>query len=91
MNDIRRRELPPCAKCGSTRIIPRARVTEMAPHTHEVSVRVGVTERPEALVFKRDKHVNTYAKVCGDCGYAELYVDDPSALYDSYMKSREPR
>jgi predicted nucleic-acid-binding Zn-ribbon protein len=91
MNDIRRRELQPCAKCGSTRIIPRARVTELAPDSHEVSVRVAVTERPEALVFKGERRVDTYAKVCGECGYAELYVDDPLALYDSYMKSREPR
>jgi predicted nucleic-acid-binding Zn-ribbon protein len=90
MNDIRRLE-PPCAKCGSTRIIPRARLTELAPHVHEVSVRVAVTERPEALVFKGEKHVDTYAKVCGACGYVEVYVDDPSALYDSYTRSREPR
>jgi predicted nucleic-acid-binding Zn-ribbon protein len=90
MNDNRGAELP-CAKCGSTRIIPRARLTELAPPGQEESVRAAVTERPEALVFKGDKHVNTYAKVCGECGYAELYVDDPSVLYESYKRSREPR
>lgn len=87
--DIMRTDLS-CAKCGSAKIIPRARVTELAgEYSGEVGVRV--TERPEALVFKGNKHVNIQARVCGECGYSELYVDDPGALYESYLKSRESR
>jgi predicted nucleic-acid-binding Zn-ribbon protein len=79
-----------CAKCGSAKIVPRARVTELAgDYRGEISV--GVDERPEALVFKGNKHVNVHARVCGECGYSELYVDDPAGLYESYLKSRASR
>jgi hypothetical protein len=63
----------------------------MAPHVTRSACASPSRERPEALVFKGEKHVDTYATVCAACGYVEVYVDDPSALYDSYTSSREPR
>ena len=79
-----------CVKCGSAKMIPRARVTELTGE-YRGEISMGVTERPEALVSKGNKHVNVHARVCGECGYSELYVDDPGDLYESYLKSRERR
>ncbi len=79
-----------CSKCGSAKIIPRARVTDLAGQ-YRGEVGVGIAERPEAIVFKGHRHVTVHARVCGECGYAELYVEDPGELFESYLKSREPR
>ena len=81
-----------CAKCGSTSIIPHARVIDRGDYSTDVgNVRLAVARNPEALVFKGLERVDTYARVCGECGYAELFVEDAASLYEAYVQSREDR
>jgi predicted nucleic-acid-binding Zn-ribbon protein len=28
------------------------------------------------------------ANICGECGYTELFAEDPATLYDAYLKAK---
>ena len=45
-------------------------------------------EDPNALVFKGAKRTALYARVCGECGYAELYVENPREVYELYRNEK---
>jgi predicted nucleic-acid-binding Zn-ribbon protein len=78
-----------CERCGSTRIIPRARVIDRGEGNHPTgSVQVGVERKPDALFFTAEERVNTFARICGECGFTELFAEDPAALYDAYLVAR---
>ena len=79
-----------CSKCGSTKMVPRARVLDRSDHgVVGGNVRVGVERRPHKL-FTRQKKADVYARVCGECGFTELFVDDPVTIYDAYLQSQNP-
>ncbi|BBO33156.1 hypothetical protein [Lacipirellula parvula] len=73
-----------CSKCGSTKIIPDAHTYETAGGGALVAC---VSANPSAMIFKETKSGYLKAKICGDCGYAELYVDNASELHAAYEKS----
>jgi len=50
-------------------------------------LQVEVQRRPNAILFKRPERVNLTARVCCACGYTELYVDAPHALYAAYLQA----
>ena len=77
---------PRCLKCDSDAMIPEVRVIDRGDanstrHTTEL----GLATKPDALVFKGEVRSETYAMVCGDCGFIELYADDPAALWDAHV------
>jgi len=75
-----------CMRCGSDAIIPRVRVLDRDDGgMHDL--RVEVQRRPNAMLFKRPERSKISALVCGACGYAELYVETPSALYGAYLQA----
>ena len=81
----------PCAKCGSTRIVPRARVIDRGHFNAEQgNVRVSAARRPYKL-FKLQEKADVYARVCGACGFTELFVDDPASIYTAYVESQGGR
>lgn len=41
---------------------------------------VATYRRPHALVFKDTQETTVSAWVCADCGYLELYADQPSDI-----------
>lgn len=73
-----------CSKCGSTKVIPDARTYETAGGGVLATC---VSANPNAMIFKETKSGYLKARICGDCGYAELYVDNASELYAAYEKS----
>ena len=73
-----------CTKCGSTKIIPEASTFEL---TGGGPLAVCVKANPEAILFKGRHTGYLKALICGDCGHAELYVDNASELYAAYAKS----
>jgi ribosomal protein S27AE len=75
-----------CAKCGSSKIIPDAQVFDQGQYS-DGYVKVMVPEEPEALIFKGNKLTPLRARVCGDCGFTELAVEDPQLLWEAYVKS----
>jgi hypothetical protein len=50
-------------------------------------LQVEVQRRPNAVLFKRPERVDLTARVCCACGYTELYVDAPRALYTAYLQA----
>lgn len=39
--------------------------------------------------FKASIHSEIYARVCGSCGYTELYAAQPLGLYYAYAEARK--
>jgi len=54
--------------------------------THNLEVFVDV--EPEALIFKDRMYAKLLADICGECGHAELKVENPVGLYRHYMNSK---
>ena len=76
-----------CPRCSSDEVIPRARVAERGDDNMRYDLQVEVQRRPNAMLFKRPERVDLTARVCCACGYTELYVDAPRALYTAYLQA----
>lgn len=76
-----------CDRCGSADVMPRVRVVERDEGGTRRDLQVEVQRRPNALLFKRPERADLTARVCGACGYAELYADAPGALYTAYLQA----
>ena len=76
-----------CPRCGSDEVMSPVRVVERAEDGMRHELQAEVLRRPNALLFKRPERVNLTARVCGACGYTELYVDAPAALYRAYLQA----
>jgi len=68
-----------CPSCRSTRIIPNADAVE----TDSLSIRI--YERP-GVSLRGVRHYPLKAWVCTDCGYTQLYVNQPRELAQSYQR-----
>jgi predicted nucleic-acid-binding Zn-ribbon protein len=78
----------PCAKCGSTKIVPRVRVIDRGHMgTDSGNVQVGAARRPHNL-FKLQEKADVFGRVCGDCGFTELYVEEAAAIYEAYLQGK---
>jgi hypothetical protein len=53
---------------------------------HLGQVSVGIATRPDAELFRGVERTPVAARVCGGCGYVELYATDPKALVDAALK-----
>lgn len=80
-------EISSCSKCGSNKIVPDAYTYETAGAG---ALAVCVASNPTAMIFKGTHSGYLKAWLCGDCGYAELYVDKARELYAAYEKSLQP-
>jgi hypothetical protein len=78
---------PSCSKCGSERVIRNARVLDQGQQS-DGHLQVMIFGNPEALVFKDRLYGKLTADICGECGYVEFRVLNPSQLYEHYLKSR---
>lgn len=82
-----------CAKCSSARVIPRVFVVDESPATSEGMpvdnpLRVRIEGNPSAWIRKDRLYGELTARICGDCGYTELYVQNPGELYDKYVTAK---
>lgn len=81
-----------CSKCKSDRLIPRARVMDRGHYSGDAGdLNVVVYAKPDALIFKSGLNSSLFARVCGDCGYTELFVENPGELYDVYLESQREK
>lgn len=48
-----------------------------------------IYENPDALIFKGSHEGTLYARVCGECGYTELFLDNPRELYEIYQNRKD--
>lgn len=80
----------PCARCGSDKIIPNIPISD---HYGDLGWRarqatVEVAGKPDAFVFRDTAVSELSVNICGDCGYAELFVTGARALWDKYEQSK---
>lgn len=68
-----------CPNCRSGRIIPNADAVEQG----DLAIRI--YERP-GVSLKGARHYALKAWVCADCGYTQLYVNQPAELAASYQR-----
>lgn len=68
-----------CPNCRSGRIIPNADAVEQG----DLAIRI--YERP-GVSLKGARHYALKAWVCTDCGYTQLYVNQPGELAASYQR-----
>ena len=74
-----------CSKCNSTKVIPRARIVDRGSNNAAMDLCVQVYENPEAWVFKGTHEGQLSARICGDCGYVETYVENSAELYEVFV------
>jgi hypothetical protein len=81
-----------CAKCGSDRVISAARLVDRGHYSGDAgNVRVRVDADPSAWVRKGKVEIDLAPKICGRCGYTELYATDPEMLWGAYVASLDKR
>ena len=76
-----------CLRCNSDEVIPRVRIAERGDDNMRYDLQLEIQRRPNALLFKRPERADLTARVCCACGYTELYVDAPRALYTAYLQA----
>ena len=77
---------PRCLKCGSDAMVPEVRVIDRGDaNTTRLTTELGLATKPDAVLFKGEVRVETTASVCGDCGFVELYANDPHTLWDAHI------
>jgi hypothetical protein len=60
-------------------------------HGHEGNLQVLTEGNPRALFFKDAVRGALYAAICGDCGFAEIYLDNPEKFYQAYLAGQQNR
>ena len=77
-----------CSKCKSPKVIPRARIIDRADYNLNGDLTIHVYENPDALIFKGATEGTLQARICGECGYVETYVENPEELYTAYLRGK---
>jgi hypothetical protein len=78
----------PCAKCGSEKIIPQAKVLDYAPNRggKDLEVEVSISHKKSFLNHEAFRAA-AYARICAGCGHIELYTDHTEGLWEAYQES----
>ena len=78
---------PRCPACGSDAIVRDAFVYDgkSLMNGATTSFGLGVFAAPDAMIRKSPATSPAQYRVCGDCGFAMLFADDPRALWDGYI------
>ena len=74
-----------CPKCESDRVIPDVQILDHGQWMGQLTARVDAN--PDAIVFKGAMTSQLLGRVCGECGFVELFVQNPGALYNAWRKS----
>jgi predicted nucleic-acid-binding Zn-ribbon protein len=72
-----------CAKCGSHKIVPDAEIQDQGS---DGTLKAKIDKTPYAIFFKGRVQSKLIARICGQCGYTELYVKRPEAIYEAYRE-----
>jgi hypothetical protein len=86
-------ETAACAKCQAAKVMPKVRIMDRGHYSGDAGdLALVLYEDPEALLFKGTHEGSLFARVCGACGYVELYLEKPQELYAVYeeVKNKQP-
>jgi predicted nucleic-acid-binding Zn-ribbon protein len=82
-------DITACSKCKSEKIVPTARVMDRGHYSGDAgNLTLVIYEKPDALIFKGSHKGALSARVCGECGYTELFLDNPRELYEIYQNAK---
>jgi uncharacterized OB-fold protein len=76
-----------CKKCGSSKIIEDARITDFSHGNVEKNPSVYFQKTNRAF-FNKHEQGELIAQICGNCGNVELTISNAPALYEAYMRSK---
>lgn len=74
-----------CPLCGSSKIIPDLQVEDGESYPSRFH-RVHVDRHPKAMLMRDPVESRLLVSVCGSCGFASLFAEDPELLYMAYMQ-----
>jgi hypothetical protein len=78
----------PCLKCSAEAQVEEVRLIDRAhPHWMDTDFTAEVSREPGALLFRDAVTKTVTARVCGACGFLELYVKNPG----SFVRAAETR
>ena len=69
-----------CMKCGSNEIISDVPVVSSVDNLSAIPVSALTYNKPNAQIFKSPVTHRFVARICGACGFAEFYVENPKGL-----------
>lgn len=84
---VARKAASRCSRCESEEMIPDGWVFDMN-RDMTGALQAGFIANPKAIVFKGKTYNSVWARLCGSCGFIELFVADPQKLYAEYRKAR---
>jgi predicted nucleic-acid-binding Zn-ribbon protein len=79
-----------CPRCGSDKVMEdvRLRTEGFESAGGAAKLLATVHSDPRALLFKGTVTGTLRGRVCGGCGYTEIYTTNFEQLYEAYRKSR---
>jgi predicted nucleic-acid-binding Zn-ribbon protein len=69
-----------CPKCGAEEIIKDAMVMDRSHLGVAEEFTLATFKLPKAFLYKGEQRSTVSAWVCGECGFVELYADEPGRL-----------
>lgn len=76
-----------CRNCHSREVMPNVRIVATEPGHFPGPLSAEVQRKPAAWLFKGKKSARIHGRVCGRCGFVELFVEDPEALYAAHQEA----
>ena len=76
-----------CPKCGSSEILTEVPVVASVDNLSAAPVSALAYNKPDAWVFKGPVPHRFLARICGVCGFAEFYVENPKGLLATIKQS----
>ncbi|HIN51740.1 MAG: hypothetical protein MK486_01760 [Gemmatimonadetes bacterium] len=79
-----------CSKCASDQMMDGAYFADPGGQR----VVVGIDRHPHVGPLARSASTQVHARLCGSCGFVELYANQPAELYEAYCnagRATEPR
>lgn len=77
-----------CSRCGSEKIMSDLRIRDRYDRGLGQDLEVEVQGSPDALIFKQAHREALRATVCGECGNVGLSVENPEALWETYIEKK---
>jgi hypothetical protein len=71
-------------------VVEGVRVLDRGHGGAEHDLSVAVYRHPAARLFKGEVTCSLWARVCGNCGYTELYAENPTALVKAAAEAQGP-
>lgn len=72
-----------CSKCASDQMMDGAFFADPSGQR----VVVGIDRHPRHGPLARSASTQVHARLCGSCGFVELYANQPAELYEAYCEA----